>query len=308
MSAAPTLLILAAGMGSRYGGFKQIEPLGPGGEIILDYSIFDAIRAGFGRIVIVTVPELEQPMRDHLRRTLGEELELVFVFQRLSDLPPGFVLPPDRTKPWGTAHAIRAARHELKGSFAMINADDFYGATSYQILHDSLVQAPAAHYCLVGFELAKTLSAHGTVSRGICRVDPNGDLLDVQEHTKIERDGGGAAWSIDGSGTRTQLPGDAVTSMNMFGFDLSLVPALENGFIEFLQTQGTNLKAEFYIPTLVDALIKSGTARCKVLHSAEQWFGVTYQEDRAEAASQIRALVAQGVYPGSLRIGKPRGT
>ena len=301
MSAKPSLLILAAGIGSRYGGFKQIEPIGPNSEVIIDYSIFDASRAGFGRVVIVTVPALEQPLREHFAKTLGDQIEIVFAFQKLDDLPPGFSVPPGREKPWGTAHAIWAARAQLDRPFGVINADDFYGPDSFRVLHDFLVSKNADEYAMVGFELAKTLSAHGTVSRGICRADAHGDLVDVTEHTKIEPiANSGAHTFVDGAWQ--PIPPDSITSMNMWGFDISLLPELETQLRDFLKTAIDNPKSEFFIPTAIDVLIKQQKCRCKILKTDEQWFGVTYKEDREQAATTLSRLVERGAYPASLKI------
>jgi dTDP-glucose pyrophosphorylase len=297
----PSLLLLAAGLGSRYGGFKQIDPVGPGGEIILDYSIYDARRAGFERIVIVTVPELEAPLREHLRGTLGAGLDLSFVFQSVSDLPSGITPPAGRTKPWGTGHAVWTARHVLDGPFAMINADDFYGPASFRVLCNFLAGQQPGEQAMVGFALAKTLSAHGTVSRGICQEDSRGDLVEVVEHTTIERLPEGGARSLLAEGRWAPLAGNAVTSMNMFGFDASLMPNLEIEFRKFLVENLASPKAEFFIPAVVDALIKQGKSRCKVLKTPEQWFGVTYREDREQAGAMVKALVAANIYPANLR-------
>ncbi len=296
----PSLLILAAGLGSRYGGFKQIDPIGPSGEVIIDYSIFDAVRAGFGRIVIVTAPALEKPLREHFAKTLGDDIELVFVFQKLDDLPNGFSAPAERQKPWGTAHAIWSARAALDGAFGVINADDFYGKSSFRVLHDFLANKRAGEFALVGFELAKTLSAHGTVSRGICRGDADGYLINVVEHTKIEPDAAKGARSWMGEKEWQPLAAETVTSMNMWGFDGSLLRNMEDEFRKFLAAESGYPKSEFFIPTVVDALIQRGLCRCKILKTSEQWFGVTYQEDRAEAARTVRELTARGIYPASL--------
>lgn len=296
----PALLILAAGLGSRYGGFKQIDPIGPNGEVIIDYSIFDALRAGFGRIVIVTTPALEAALREHFAKTLDENLDIVFTHQHLGDLPAGLALPAERQKPWGTAHAIWAARAELDASFGVINADDFYGPGSFRVLREFFVKSQPAEYALVGFQLAKTLSAHGSVSRGICRADAAGDLIDVIEHTKIERADAGAR-TFSSSGEWQPIAPDSITSMNMWGFDPTLFAHLDAQFREFLKSQIDNPKSEFFIPTVVDALIKQGACQCRILKTDEQWFGVTYQEDRAEAAGALRRLVERGVYPTSLK-------
>ena len=297
----PTLLILAAGMGSRYGGFKQIDPIGPEGEIIIDYSIYDALRAGFGKVVLLIRPELEGPLREHLAQTLGAREEIVFAFQALDDLPGGFTLPAARQKPWGTAHAIWAARHQLATPFGVINADDFYGPASFQILHDALLANTPGNCCMVGFDLAKTLSRHGAVSRGICRADAEGYLTDVTEHTQIEPDAAHGARTLDACGKWQPIAPDSITSMNLWGFDPSIQQHLEAGFRKFLALEGANLKSEFFIPSAVNTLIQSGAGRCKVFKTPEQWFGMTYKEDRQLAAQAIQELTAAQVYPQSLR-------
>ena len=298
----PTLLILAAGMGSRYGGFKQIDPIGPDGEIIIDYSIYDALRAGFGKIVVLTRPEIEAPLREHFESTLGKSAPIAYAYQTLDDLPDGFALPAGREKPWGTAHAIWAARQQLDTSFGVINADDFYGPKSFQILHDALVRCQSpVDCCMVGFELAKTLSRHGTVSRGICRANAGGYLSDVTEHTKIEPEGDHGARTLDAQGNWNPIAPDSITSMNLWGFSPSILGHLESEFRKFLAAQGADPKSEFFIPSAVNALITTGAGRCKVLKTPEQWFGMTYKEDRALAVRAVQELILTKVYPQSLR-------
>lgn len=297
----PSLLVLAAGLGSRYGGFKQIDPIGPAGEIIIDYSVYDALRAGFGKIVILTQRELEEPIRKHFAQTLGDGLDLAFAFQELNDLPDGFQLPAGRQKPWGTAHAIWAARDHLDHPFGVINADDFYGSQSYCVLHDFLKYRASADYCMVGFELARTLSDHGTVSRGICSEDTEGYLADVIENTKIEPDKIHGARTLGDDGQWHPLAPDSIASMNLWGLDPTIMAHLEAQFREFLTAQHENLKSEFFIPSTIDRLIKEGTAHCKVLKSPEQWFGMTYKEDRIIAVEAVRKLIQAGIYPDTLR-------
>ena len=301
MTSQPALLILAAGLGSRYGGFKHVDPIGPGGEVIIDYSVYDALRAGFGKIVVLTQPALEPMLREHFQQTLGPEFAPVFAFQDLDDLPVGFSVPADRKKPWGTAHAIWAARRELEVPFGVINADDFYGPTSYRLLHDALFAAQPGEFCMVGFELAKTLSNFGSVSRGICQADAAGCLVTVVEHPTIEPEPTHGARTRDTEGNWSPIDPLSIASMNLWGFDPSINGHLEVQFRGFLEAQGADLKSEFYIPTAVDTLIRQGIAKCKVLRSSEQWFGMTYKEDRQAAIAAVRALIAQGVYPQSLR-------
>lgn len=300
MSSQPlTLLVLAAGLGSRFGGFKQIAPVGPNGEVILDYSIFDALRAGFDRVVLVIRPELEQPLREHFAQFLTPKLQVDYVFQELTDLPAGFALPPERVKPWGTCHAVLAARHAISGPFGVINADDFYGEDSYRVLAASLRDLPANTQYLVGFDLLKTLSPNGTVSRGLCKVAVDGNLEEVVEVTKIEPDGAGGAQALD-SGTPVPLDPAAIVSMNMWGFGSDVFADFQSLFARFLEQSAGNPKAEFYIPSAVDALIKEKGAVCRVRSSASPWFGITYPEDKAETVSSIQALVSKGDYPERL--------
>jgi len=302
----PTLLILAAGIGSRYGGFKQIDPLGPGGEISLDYALFDAWRAGFGRAVFVIRPELEAPIREHFGDRLRGRLETAFVFQAMDDLPAGFAPPAERKKPWGTGHAIRAARAVVREPFAAINADDFYGPAAYRVMAEFFRTMPAPRaggaepFAMVGFPVRNTLSPHGAVSRGICEVDAAGCLREVVERVKIEGDGGTGARYQDAAGGWQALPGSAVASMNFWGFTPALFPHLDALFDDFLAAHGQELKAEFFIPAVVDTLIKRGAATCQVLPTDDRWFGMTYPEDRPEVQRNIRALIAAGTYPERL--------
>lgn len=297
----PSLLILAAGIGSRYGGFKQIDPVGPNREIIIDYSVYDALRAGFGKIVVVTAPELEQPIREHFAEMLGCDFPLSFAFQMIDDLPEGFSLPADRKKPWGTAHAIWAARNAINEPFGVINADDFYGPKSYKALAAALTSKKPGEYCMVGFELAKTLSDYGTVSRGICQVDAEQYLVEVVENTTIRPDAATGAQTQQANGDWIPLSADSTASMNFWGFDPTLFGHLEAGFRTFLNEQSGNLKSEYFIPSVVDHLIKTGQTRCKVYTSDEQWFGMTYKEDRDLAAAAVQKLLDAGAYPSTLR-------
>ncbi len=301
----PALVILAAGVGSRYGGFKQIDPVGRHGEISLDYAVYDAWRAGFCKIVFVIRPELEAPIREHFAGKLPAGLETVFVFQELTDLPAGIPVPADRKKPWGTAQAVLSARRAVREPFAVINADDFYGPRSYQALADFLMATPVDSarphpYAMVGFPLRRTLSSHGTVSRGVCRTGPGGLLESVVEHTKIAAGPDGSLTDDQGDGRRTDLPESTVVSMNMWGFTPALFPWLEQEFAAFLKARGGDLKAECYLPAVVDGLIRRGECTVRVLPTPEAWFGMTYPEDRPEVQASIRALADAGVYPEPL--------
>jgi UTP-glucose-1-phosphate uridylyltransferase len=294
----PTLLVLAAGMGSRYGGLKQIDPVGPAGETIIDYSIFDAIRAGFGKLVFVIRKDIEAPFKEIVGARFEKRIAVEYVFQELDQLPPGFTVPPGRTKPWGTTQAILMAEAAIREPFAAINADDFYGADSFQVLSTHL-QSGSADYSMVGFILRNTLSEFGSVARGVCEVDESNHLKNILELTKIEKDGQGAK-SINADGSVTKLTGDEPVSMNMWGFHPTIFPHLRREFTEFLKLQGKAEKSECYIPMTVGDLIRAGHARCRVLRSTASWFGVTYREDRPHVVQSIRNLIAQGRYPEKL--------
>ncbi len=294
----PTLVVLAAGIGSRYGGLKQIEPVGPHGATIIDYSIFDALRAGFAEVVFVIRKNIEVTFR----RTIGSRFEkrvpVSYVFQELDKLPAGFSAPGDRVKPWGTAHAIWVTAESVRAPFAVINGDDFYGRTSFQLLCQHLASG-SPDFAMVGFLLRNTLSEHGNVARGVCRVAPNGLLEGVTEMTRIARQGAGAGHTDD-AGQVQSLTGEEVVSMNMWGFTPALFPHLERLMGVFLREHQHNPKAEFYIPTVVNALVKEGQAQVKVLRTPDTWLGVTYQEDRPRVIEGIRRLVEQGEYPERL--------
>ena len=297
----PSLLVLAAGMGSRYGGLKQIDPMGPAGETLLDYSVFDALRAGFGRAVFVIRPDFEAAFRERVLARFAGRIETALAFQTLDRLPAGFTAPPGREKPWGTTHAILCARDVVAEPFAMINADDFYGRDSFAVLGRRLATlgADSTAYCMVGFTLAGTLSEHGTVARGVCRTDERGFLADIQELTAVGRGAGGGIRGTSPAGP-VDLTGAEPVSMNMWGFTPRVFPQLEGHFREFLTAHGSELKSECYIPTSVGALVHAGRATCEVLPTTSTWFGATYAEDKAAVQASLRALVAAGEYPASL--------
>lgn len=294
----PTLLILAAGMGSRYGGLKQIDAVGPGGETIIDYSIYDAIRAGFGKLVFVIRRDIEQQFKEVVGARFEERIAVEYVFQELDKLPPGFTVPPGRTKPWGTTHAILMAADAIREGFAVINADDFYGAQSYRLLAQQL-QPNTSDYAMVGFTLRNTLSDFGSVGRGVCRVDSRDFLQNVVELTKIERDGAGAK-DTSIVGQVAWLTGDETVSMNMWGFSPRVFDQLKEYFHRFLELNGSNAKFECYIPSAVNDLILGGRARVRVLRTNDSWFGVTYREDRPRVVESIRQLINRGNYPEKL--------
>jgi NDP-sugar pyrophosphorylase family protein len=289
----PTLLVMAAGMGSRYGGLKQLDAVGPDGETIIDYSIHDALRAGFARLVFVIRHDIEAPFHKAIGHKFEKRIAVEYVFQELDKLLPGFTVPTGRSKPWGTTHAILLAEEAVREPFAAINADDFYGRESFQVMADFL-RAGGGDYAMVGYTLRNTLSEHGSVSRGVCECDADDYLQAVTEFTKIEKQGRGA--QAEGRA----FSGDEPVSMNFWGFTPALFPQLRKCFEEFLQRSGRELKSECYIPTTVNELVASGAARVKVLRTPSSWFGVTYKEDKPRITSGIRQLIARGDYPARL--------
>jgi UTP-glucose-1-phosphate uridylyltransferase len=294
----PTLLVLAAGMGSRYGGLKQIDPVGPSGETIIDYSIYDALRAGFGKLVFVIRKDIEKDFREIVGRHFEKRAAVEYVFQELDKLPAPYTLPAGRTKPWGTTHAILMADGVINEPFAAINADDFYGQNAYQVLAQHLTSG-TPDYAMVGFILKNTLSDFGSVARGVSRVDANNYLTHIVEMMKIERDGN-AAKNTDADGKVIPLAGDEAVSMNFWGFTPALFPQLKTAFEAFLKKSGGEQKSECYIPATVGELVTNGHAKCKVLRSPDSWFGVTYREDRPTVVESIRKLIAEGKYPEKL--------
>lgn len=295
----PTLLIMAAGLGSRYGSLKQIEPIGPGGEAIIDYSVYDAIRAGFGKVVFVIKKEIEADFQGSLLKRFENRIETSYVFQELDMLPEGFSLPPDRKKPWGTAHAIMISESAIDTPFAAINADDFYGYESFRELNSFLTgKNKETDYCMVGYKLKNTLSEHGTVSRGLCDIDENGFLRTVTELTKIKQEGAGIVYYENDE--IISLPEESIVSMNMWGFNETVFQKIKERFSAFLNESVNDPKAEFYIPTMVDLLIKSGEARVKVLNSNATWFGITYKEDKEAVKRSVLSKIDSGDYPRKL--------
>lgn len=295
----PTLVILAAGMGSRYGGLKQLDEVGPNGEAIIDYSLYDAIRAGFGKVVFIIRRDFEEAFKNQFDAKLKGKIDVEYVFQELTDLPAGFSIPEGREKPWGTGHAIRAARNAVKTPFAAINADDFYGYEAYETMAAFLQnEAKADYYSMVGYRLENTLSDNGSVSRGLCITDNNQNLSDIDELTKITKEEKGIFYEKDGR--KEALEGQETVSMNFWGFHPSLFEHLEEGFTQFLKAEGNEFKSEFFIPMYVDELIKSRKTRVKVLTSEAEWFGVTYKEDKPDVISKINSLTLTGKYPGKL--------
>ena len=338
----PTLVVLAAGMGSRYGGLKQVDPVGPSGEAILDYSVFDAIRGGFGKVVFVIRKDFESEFREKVGRKYEGHVAVDYCFQDLADIPAPFKVPEGRTKPWGTAHATRAARGVVREPFAVINADDFYGRDAFARLASTLSQLGEVggrcsqlgevggsrlksgevggrcsqlgevggsrqatgdeaklHFCMVGYRLDLTLSANGSVARGICDVSPDGLLRGVKEMTKLVK-AGDVAENLEDEANPVKVPLDARVSMNCWGFTPRIFDELEARFAKFLSERGTEMKSEWYIPFVVDELIREGRADCRVLPTDSAWFGVTYRDDRPSVVAAIRGLVDAGEYPASL--------
>ena len=295
---SPTLLVLAAGMGSRYGGLKQIEPVGPSGETIIDYSIYDAMRAGFGKLVFVIRKDIEEPFKEVVGARFEKRIAVDYVFQELDKIPAEFQVPAGRTKPWGTTQAILMTADVIHEPFAVINADDFYGAESYRVLAQQL-QSGSPDYAMVGFVLRNTLSDFGTVARGVCDVSDDGYLKAISELTAIGRDGAHAK-NTDGEGKVTMLTGDEPVSMNFWGFTPQVFGQLGQHFKRFLEANGGDLKKECYIPSTVNDIMVAGQGKVKVLHSNDSWFGVTYRQDHEYVVDSIKSLVKAGTYPESL--------
>ncbi len=296
----PTLFILAAGMGSRYGGLKQLDSLGPSGETIMDYSVYDALRAGFGKVVFVIRHDFEQDFRKKVISKYEGHVPVEVVFQDINNLPEGFSVPDGRTKPWGTNHAVLMAKDVIKEPFVVINADDYYGPESFQLAYDTLkdLEDKTGEYCMIGFKIENTLSENGGVSRGLCQVDENGYLTGVKECHEIQRKGDGLIHVEDG--VEKDFPAGASVSMNMWGFTPDYFGYSEKAFVTFLQQHGNELKSEFYIPTVVNDLIQNGEASLKVVQTPSKWFGVTFAADRDATVNQFKALVDAGVYPSPL--------
>ena len=297
-----TLLVLAAGIGSRYGGLKQIDPVGPNGEVIIDYSIHDAIRAGFSKVVFVIRKDIEEEFRKSIGIRFEGVIPIEYAFQDIGDLPAGYSTPRGRVKPWGTGHAILAARHLINENFAVINADDFYGRVGYDLIGKHLAaagDADYADYAMVAYVLRNTLSEHGSVSRGICECDRDGFVTRVEERVAIFGDGRDARFVAD-DGSEVRLSGDRLVSLNFWGFTPSIFDHLESEFRVFLSELGGELKSEFFIPTVVGTLVERGVARVTMLDSADAWFGITHPQDKALASENIRRLIDAGDYPEKL--------
>ena len=276
-----TLIVMAAGMGSRFGGLKQLEPIGPNGEVILDFSVFDAVKAGFNKAVMIIRRDIEKDFREIVGKRIEKYVDIEYVFQDMENIPEGFSVPDERTKPWGTGHAVYCCKDVVNTPFALINADDYYGQSSFKILYDELVSGEDT--CMVGYKLGNTLTENGTVARGVCDVD-NGILRSITEHTALDKNSG--------------IPLDTIVSMNMWGLKPQIFDKVSSDFVDFLKDMKNPLKDEFYIPFVIDRAIKEDGARVKVLSTDEKWYGVTYREDKESVVSAIKKLFAEGLYDG----------
>jgi len=294
----PTLMILAAGMGSRYGGLKQLDQMGPNGETIMDFSVYDAMRAGFGKVVFIIRKDFEEAFKERFISRISGGIETDYVFQDMNDLPGNYSAPEGRTKPWGTNHAVWAARNAVNGPFAVINADDFYGADAFKVMASYLqkLENSSSEYCMVGYPVVNTLSEYGTVNRGVCEVDNKNHLVSVTEREAIGWQGEQIISNEDGQIVNK----NAQVSMNMWGFSPYYFEQTEADFIEFLEESGAEMKSEFYIPSTVTNLIQSGNATVEVLDTTAQWFGVTYKEDKEQTMKRISEMIDKGEYPKSL--------
>ena len=295
----PTLLILAAGMGSRYGGIKQMDSFGPSSETIIDYSIYDAIQSGYGKIVFIIREDFAEEFKKIFEPKLKGKIETVYVFQEMDSYTNGFQIPDERSKPWGTAHAVLCAKDAISEPFAVINADDFYGRDAFEKSAKFLTgEANPETYCIIGYQLSKTLSENGTVSRGVCEVDSSDNLIGIVERIKVYREAGKIVYE-EGE-NKTELHEDTPVSMNFWGFDPSVFDFIQKLFLKFLEENGENIKSEFFIPIIGDAFISDQNHKIKVINTSAQWFGVTYREDAPEVKKSIESLIESGAYPKKL--------
>lgn len=301
----PVLVVMAAGMGSRYGGLKQIDPVDQEGHIIMDFSIYDAVRAGFKKVIFIIKKENEQDFRDAIGDRLSDKVEIVYVHQDLNNIPEGFKVPEGRVKPWGTAHAVLSAIDEIDGPFAVINADDYYGRDAFQVIYDYLAtheDDDKYRYTMVGYKLENTVTDNGHVARGVCDTNEAGELVRITERTRIEKRNGGIAYSEDDGASWTELPGDTLVSMNMWGFTRSILDEIKAGFPAFLEKGlvSNPMKCEYFLPAVVSTLLEEGRATVAVLASADKWYGVTYKEDKPVVVQAIKKMKAEGRYPEKL--------
>lgn len=301
----PVLVIMAAGMGSRYGGLKQIDPIDPDGHIIIDFSMYDAKRAGFEKVVFIIKKENEQDFKQVVGDRMGSIMDISYAYQDLSCIPDGFQVPDGRTKPWGTAHAVLSAADQIDGPFAVINADDYYGVQAFQQIYDFLStheDDEKMRYTMVGYHLKNTVTENGHVSRGICELNDESYLMSVTERTHIEKRDNGIAYTEDGGKTWTTMPDDTIVSMNMWGFTESILGEIKNGFSEFLEKglKENPMKCEYFLPSVVSRLLAEDKATVEVLSTKDKWYGVTYREDKPVIEQAIREMKEQGIYPNKL--------
>ena len=301
----PVLVIMAAGMGSRYGGLKQIDPVDEQGHIIMDFSIFDAKRAGFEKVVFIIKKENEADFKEAVGNRMAEQMEVAYVYQDLHNIPEGFEVPEGRVKPWGTAHAVLSAIDEIDGPFAVINADDYYGRDAFQVIYDYLAtheDDDKYRYTMVGYKLENTVTDNGHVARGVFDTNEAGELVRITERTRIEKRNGGIAYSEDDGASWTELPGDTLVSMNMWGFTRSILDEIKAGFPAFLEKGlvSNPMKCEYFLPAVVSTLLEEGRATVAVLASADKWYGVTYKEDKPVVVQAIKKMKAEGRYPEKL--------
>lgn len=301
----PVLVIMAAGMGSRYGGLKQIDPIDKYGDKIIDFSIYDAMEAGFEKVVFIIKRGIEKEFREEIGDRISRHIQVEYVYQELDVMPEGYQIPEGREKPWGTGHAVLCCQDVVKGPFAVINADDYYGKAAFKTIYDQLTAVEddeKYQYTMVGYQLYNTLTDNGHVARGVCSIDEHGKLTDIHERTRIEKHGGQAKFTEDGGETWTNLPEDTIVSMNMWGFTASILKELASRFAAFLdqELQSNPLKCEYFLPFVVDELLKEGAAEVTVLKSVDRWYGVTYKEDKETVVKAIQDLKNQGLYPDKL--------
>ena len=301
----PVLVIMAAGMGSRYGGLKQIDPIDEEGHIIMDFSMFDAKRAGFEKVIFIIKHEIEKDFKEGVGNRIAKYMDVSYAYQDLSNLPAGYEVPEGRVKPWGTAHAVLSCIDQIEGPFAVINADDYYGQQAFQLIYDYLAyheDDEKYRYTMVGYHLGNTVTDNGHVARGICDMNENGELVAIHERTRIEKRDGGIAFTEDDGATWTFVPADTTVSMNMWGFTRSIVEEIKNGFPAFLDTglKENPMKCEYFLPTVVSDLLGADKATVAVLKSADKWYGVTYKEDKPVVVAAIKKMKEDGLYPEHL--------
>ena len=299
----PVLVIMAAGMGSRYGGLKQLDPVDNDGHIIMDFSMYDAKRAGFEKVVFIIKHEIEDEFKEHVGKRMEKYMDVAYAYQNIDNIPEGYEVPEGRVKPWGTAHAVYSCMDEIDGPFAVINADDYYGVEAFKLIYDYLsthADDDKYRYTMVGYHLANTVTDNGYVSRGVCETNENGELISVTERTRIEKYNGGVAYTEDDGNTWVQVPDDTTVSMNMWGLTPEFVGLLEEGFVEFFENikgdEAKELKGEYLLPIYIDELLKKGKVSVKLLETQDKWFGVTYKEDKPVVVESFAKLIADGVY------------